>query len=465
MQYADAAGCAAHGGENMKAAFLTLGCKVNYYETEKMIADFKKHGFEVTEFDDDADVYIINTCTVTNIADRKSRKMIHRAKRRHPDSIVAAVGCYVESSAAAGEKDAAVDLVFLNKDKADLAEKVISYLELAGITGRCGAGGVSSEETAGSVPWGAGENTGRTRRYIKVQDGCNQFCSYCMIPYVRGGGILSSREEYPILEEIRQAADMGYKEVVITGIHLSSFGADGASANGFVQQKGAPLTALLRKINRIDGIERIRMGSLEPRIICDEFLDGLSAVDKLCPHFHLSLQSGCDETLRRMNRHYTAEEYRGSCDRIRSRFEHPAITTDVIVGFPGETEEEFEKTRSFVNRVGLAGIHVFPYSVRYGTRAANMGGQVSPETKRRRADRLIADASALKAAYAGWFVGRTEKILFEEVRETRGQQFLTGHNERYVVFGVPAEEAKELGYKENSIFPVVVKRENLIEAL
>lgn len=448
----------------MKAAFLTLGCKVNYYETEKMIADFKKHGFEVTDFDDDADVYIINTCTVTNIADRKSRKMIHRAKRRHPDSIVAAVGCYVESSAAAGEKDDAVDLVFLNQDKEHLAEKVISYLESAGIMGGCGAGEGRTEETEGNVLWSAGGDTGRTRRYIKVQDGCNQFCSYCMIPYVRGGGILSSREEYPILEEIRHAADTGYKEVVITGIHLSSFGVGGTSANEFVRQKGAPLTALLGKINGIDGIERIRMGSLEPRIICDEFLDGLSAVDKLCPHFHLSLQSGCDETLRRMNRHYTAEEYRESCDRIRSRFEHPAVTTDVIVGFPGETEEEFEKTRKFVNDIGLAGIHVFPYSVRYGTKAAKMDGQVSPEIKRRRADRLIADASALKAAYAGWFVGRTEKVLFEEVREAGGQQFLTGHNERYVVFGVPVREAQELGYRENSICPVTVQRENLIEA-
>ncbi len=449
----------------MKAAFLTLGCKVNYYETEKMIADFKKRGFEVTDFDDGADVYVINTCTVTNIADRKSRKMLHRAKRRNPSSIVVAVGCYVESSAAEGEKDAAIDLALFNQDKSDVAEKVISYLESAGMAEKHVAADGKAEKAEANAPGSADGNGGRTRRYIKVQDGCNQFCSYCTIPYVRGGGILSSREEYPILEEVRQAADMGYKEVVITGIHLSSFGVQSTASNGFVQQKGAPLAALLQKINEIDGIERIRMGSLEPRIICDEFLDGLSAADKLCPHFHLSLQSGCDETLRRMNRRYTTEEYRESCGRIRSRFEHPAITTDVIVGFPGETEEEFEATRKFVNEIALAGIHVFPYSVRYGTKAARMDGQISPETKRRRTELLIADAAALKAAYAGWFVGRTEKVLFEEVREFGGRRFLTGHNERYVVIGAPEREARALGYRENSICSVRVKKENLIEAL
>lgn len=438
----------------MKVAFLTLGCKVNYYETEKMIADFRAHGFEVEDFKKNADIYIVNTCTVTNIADRKSRKMLHRAKRNNPDSIVAAVGCYVESGRDELEKDSAVDVFFSNADKAEIVSKMISYMEETGRQcPKIGADGMASAH----MPPG-----GRTRKYIKVQDGCNQFCSYCMIPYVRGGGILTSREEGDVLEEVKRVAEHGFKEVVVTGIHLSSYGVDHSGAGSFVETKGAPLVSLLQKVGAIPGIERIRIGSLEPRIICDEFLEGLVQIDKLCPHFHLSLQSGCDATLGRMNRHYTAAEYEMCCGRIREFFHNPAITTDVIAGFPGETDEEFEMTRDFVKKIGLADVHVFPYSVRNGTRAAGMENQVPPEIRRRRAELLIQEAARIREAYVTAFVGADERVLFEEIRNMDGEDFLVGHNERYVLLRVPISEAERRGFAENEIHTISVETGNLI---
>lgn len=442
----------------MKVAFLTLGCKVNYYETEKMMAELQRHGFEVTDFNSHADVYIVNTCTVTNIADRKSRKMLHRARKNNPDSIVAAVGCYVESGGEELKKDGAVDLFFSNAEKSQIAQKLIAYLKE---TGRWD-----------EVKWDADDmeelhamSGGRTRKYIKVQDGCNQFCSYCMIPYVRGGGILSSRSEEDVLEEVHRLAADGWKEVVITGIHLSSYGVERSGGHSFVEGKGAPLVALLQRINEVSGIERIRLGSLEPRIICDEFMDGLAGIHKLCPHFHLSLQSGCDATLKRMNRHYTAGEYKACCGRIRDFFENPAITTDVIVGFPGETEEEFEETRRFVREVGLADVHVFPYSVRNGTKAARMENQVSPEIRHHRAEILLQEAARLREAYAAAFIGKRERVLFEEIRNMDGEDFLVGHNERYVLFRVPMSEAASCGFRKNEIRSVAIGEENLFEFL
>lgn len=434
----------------MKAAFLTLGCKVNFYETEKMMADFEKHGFQIVDFSEKADVYVINTCTVTNIADRKSRKMIHRAKRRNPDSFVVAVGCYVESSRGKENPDEAVDAAFSNKEKSEVAEKVLDYLRSTGKT----------EEPESGMSLHENTKSGRTRKYLKIQDGCNQFCSYCTIPYVRGGGVLSSREPQDVLEEIRRVAAAGCKEVVLTGIHLSSYGVDRSEEKQFVHLKGAPLVELLQEANNVPGLERIRLGSLEPRIIGKEFMDGLAEVNKLCPHFHLSLQSGCDATLKRMNRHYTSAEYREKCEIIRKYYEHPAITTDIIAGFPGETEEEFEKTREFVREIRLADIHVFPYSVRTGTKAAAMDNQVSPEVKHRRSEQLIADAARGRRTYEEWFAGRKEKILFEEVRTAGQQKYLVGHNERYVLFGVPLEEAEKKGYRENEVVLVEIGKEN-----
>lgn len=439
----------------MKVAFLTLGCKVNYYETEKMIADFQARGFEVTGFNKGADVYIVNTCTVTNIADRKSRKMLRRAKKMNPDGVVAAVGCYVESGGDELKKDSAVDVFFSNADKPEIVPKLIEYMEQAGRQ-QCPEAGADGMTSVNGMP------DGRTRKYIKVQDGCNQFCSYCMIPYVRGGGVLTSREEEDVLEEVRHIAEHGFKEVVLTGIHLSSYGVNRSGARSFVEAKGAPLVSLLQKLGGISGIERIRLGSLEPRIICDAFLEGIASVDKLCPHFHLSLQSGCDATLRRMNRHYTAAEYAACCGRIRDFFRNPAITTDVIVGFPGETDEEFEATRNFVNEVGLADVHVFPYSVRGGTKAAGMENQVPPEIRRRRAELLIREAARLRQSYVTAFIGNDERVLFEEVRGMDGEDFLVGHNERYVLFRVPVSEAESRGFAENEIHTISVETGNLI---
>lgn len=439
----------------MKAAFLTLGCKVNFYETEKMMADFQRHGIDIVEFGQAADICIINTCTVTNIADRKSRQMLHRAKKKNPQSIVAAVGCYVESGGEELLKDPSVDVAFANRDKGSIALKVLEYMR--------SRGGAEGNPIPEAVCGGqSGQVRDRTRKYIKIQDGCNQFCSYCLIPYVRGGGMLSSREEEDILNEIRSVAEEGYKEVVLTGIHLSSYGVDRSGEKQFVALKGRPLVSLLLKINEIQGIERIRLGSLEPRIICTEFMEGLMAVTKLCPHFHLSLQSGCDATLKRMNRHYTAAVYREKCDMLRRYFEHPAITTDVIAGFPGETEEEFEKTREFVKEVGFADVHVFSYSVRSGTKAAGMKDQVPPEAKHRRSEILMDEARQGKVRFEEWFIGREEKILFEEIRSIDGKEYLTGHNERYVMVKIPQNEAEAAGFTENEIGRIRIQKTNLI---
>ncbi len=435
----------------MRVAFLTLGCKVNYYETERMMLDFQGVGFDVVEFQEKADVYVINTCTVTNIADRKSRKMLHRAKKLNPDSVVVAVGCYVESGKDVIAEDPAIDVAFSNKEKENVAVKVLSYLKEIDVS-------VDVKRLEKQYMEPINTSSERTRKYIKIQDGCNQFCSYCLIPYVRGKGVLNSRSPEEIVAEIQHIVNRGYKEIVITGIHLSSYGVDWdgepgnvISASKFVEQKGAPLIDLLQKVNQLPGIERIRLGSLEPRIICPEFVEGLLTITKLCPHFHLSLQSGCDATLARMNRHYTTEEFKKTCELLRMYFEHPAITTDVIVGFPGETEEEFEITRSFVKEVALADIHVFPYSIRSGTKAATMAGQVSPDVKHKRTEILISDTEKLKKQYEQYFVGKEQRILFEEIRQIEGEMYIIGHNERYVSMAIPLDLAKERGYRENDI--------------
>lgn len=425
-----------------KVAFLTLGCKVNFYETEKMMKQFQDIGFEVVDFSDGADIYIVNTCTVTNMADRKSRQMLHRAKKKHPDSLVVAVGCYVESGGEKLKEDGAIDAYFTNVDKENMAEKFVQHFSY-------------------EIQQATGNNRDvhheRTRAYIKVQDGCNQFCTYCMIPYVRGMGKMHSMAEEDVVREAVELADKGYQEVVLTGIHLSSYGIDRSKENNFVKLEGKPLLALIHQVAQIPGIQRIRLGSLEPRIITDNFLKELSMEEKICPHFHLSLQSGCDTVLKRMNRHYTAEEYREKVELIRTYFEQPAITTDVIVGFPGETDEEFQQTREYLKEIQLADIHVFPYSPRSGTKAAAMPEQVTPEKKKERTEALIADTAQYAKAFGAWFKGKKQKVLFEEVVKKDGKQYLTGHNERYVKIAVPIEEAEENGYEENEICEIVVE--------
>lgn len=423
------------------AAFLTLGCKVNYYETERIIEQFREKGFEIKEFSEKADIYIINTCTVTNIADRKSRQMLHRAKKRNPDSLVVALGCYVDS---AGEKileDEAVDAAFFNRDKATAAEQIIKKF---GLTQK-------RQESPIELPMG------RTRAYLKIQDGCNQFCSYCLIPYVRGGVLIDTPEE----EVIRQAGKLaarGYKEIVLTGIHLSSYGVAESGEKNFVKLEGRPLLNIIKKTASVPGIERIRLGSLEPRIISDDFLQGLAGIKKLCPHFHLSLQSGCDTVLRRMNRHYTTEEYREKAALLRKYFDNPSLTTDVIVGFPGETEEEFARTREYLSGLALSDMHVFKYSPREGTKAARMENPVLPEIKNRRSDILIGDNEKNRRAYAQAFLGKQQNVLFEEYVTADGERYLAGFNERYVKIGVAAREAEESGFNRNEIRRVNVKK-------
>ncbi|MCI8793017.1 MAG: tRNA (N(6)-L-threonylcarbamoyladenosine(37)-C(2))-methylthiotransferase MtaB [Eubacterium sp.] len=425
----------------MRAAFLTLGCKVNFYETEKMMEQFCQRGFEIVDFKERADVYIINTCTVTNMADRKSRQMIHRAKKKNPQSFVAAVGCYVESGGDALLEDPAIDAAFSNRDKLTVAEQVVQRLGLA-------EGSTNVELERGIL------SQDRTRSFLKIQDGCNQFCSYCIIPYVRGGGRLVSTPPGEVVSQVRELAAAGYKEVVLTGIHLSSYGVESSDAREFVRAKGEPLLAVVREAARVEGIRRIRLGSLEPRIVSEEFLEGLAQIDEVCPHFHLSLQSGCDTVLQRMNRHYTAVEYKEKVDMLRRYFYEPAVTTDVIVGFPGETEDEFQRTRGFLRDIRLADMHVFKYSPRTGTPAAVMGEQISPELKSLRSDLLISDAEEYRREYGERFIGQTEQVLFEETTVENGETYLYGHTGRYVKVGVPLPEAQEKGYQENEIYEV-----------
>lgn len=426
----------------MKVAFLTLGCKVNFYETERMMEQFQTLGFDIVDFDTAADVYIVNTCTVTNMADRKSRQMLHRAKKKNPGSLVVAVGCYVESGEARLREDSAVDAFFLNRDKEHMAERFVAYF------------GLMLEDTGNGNRYVRHE---RTRAYLKIQDGCNQFCTYCMIPYVRGRGKLVSMPEEEVVRQVKALADRGFQEVVLTGIHLSSYGADESDARQFVTLQGKPLLSVIRRVADIEGIRRIRLGSLEPRIITESFVRELAAVDKVCPHFHLSLQSGCDTVLRRMNRHYTSQEYEEKTALLRDYYTLPALTTDVITGFPGETEDEFNQTREYLQNIQFSDLHIFPYSPRTGTKAASMPDQVPPEVKKKRSDLLIADTEEYRHAYAANFYNKREKVLFEEIVTVDGRKYLIGHNERYVKIGVPLAEAQEKGYGENEIHEVTVQ--------
>lgn len=410
----------------MKVAFLTLGCKVNSYETEKMKEQFQEKGHMIVAFEEQADVYIVNTCTVTNIADRKSRKMLHRARRQNKDALVVAMGCYVDSARKKGETDESVDVFIGNEQKEQLVEMMENML-------REEKGGKKGQEKSR-----AAREEEHTRAYVKVQNGCNQYCTYCIIPYVRGP--LTSKPEKQVVAEVEQLAGRGIQEVVLTGIHLSSYGVDFSQAKSFLELEGKPLLSLIEAVAQVPGIKRIRLGSLEPRIITEEFVKHLCQQKKICPHFHLSLQSGCDETLRRMNRHYTGEEYLEKLRILRKYFEYPAITTDIIVGFPGETEEEFHTTCEFARKAAFAQIHVFKYSRRQGTMADAMEGQVSDQIKTQRSDELLQLEQELEQAYGVRFLGQETRVLMEEITDIQGKEYLTGYNERYVRIGVPVTD-------------------------
>ena len=410
-----------------KAALHNLGCKVNAYETEAMEQLLEAAGYEIVSFEEKADVYVINTCSVTNVADKKSRQMLHRAKAKNPDAVVVAAGCYVQAAADKLREDAAVDLIIGNNRKADLVPLLEAWF--AGKEIR-----ESITDLAGSNEYEKlhiNKQAEHTRAFIKVQDGCNQFCSYCIIPYTRGR--VRSRRPEDVEEEVKILAEEGYKEIVLTGIHLTSYGID-------FKDEGIDFLTLIKRLHEIDGIERIRFGSLEPRVITEEFASELSRLPKICPHFHLSLQSGCDATLKRMNRRYTAEEYAKSCELLREKFAHPALTTDVIVGFPGETEEEFAETVEFLKRIHLFETHIFKYSRRKGTRAAVMEHQVPEQIKTERSHVLLALDAAHSRQYMEELRGQQVEILIEENMVIDGVEYQVGHTKEYIRAAVISDE-------------------------
>lgn len=415
-----------------KAALHNLGCKVNAYETEAMQELLEQNGYEIVPFQEGADIYIINTCTVTNMADRKSRQMIHRAKKMNPDAIVVAAGCYVQAQENSDKIDECIDIVIGNNKKQNLIEILEEYEQK-----RKEADGVFVQQEVIDInhtkeyeELHLTKTAEHTRAYIKVQDGCNQFCTYCIIPYMRGR--VRSRRKEEVVEEVSALAANGYKEVVLTGIHLSSYGVD------FEEKE--TLLSLIQAVHAIEGIERIRLGSLEPRIITEEFASALSALPKICPHFHLSLQSGCEETLKRMNRRYSAEEYFEKCMLLRKYFENPALTTDIIVGFPGETEEEFEESRAFVEKVNFYETHIFKYSKRQGTKAAVIPNQVPEPEKTKRSNTLLALDERNRKAYEEQFAGKETEILVEEQMEKDGKTYWIGHTKEYIRLAILSDE-------------------------
>ena len=427
-----------------KAAFHNLGCKVNSYETEAMQQLLEDAGYEIVPFREGADVYIINTCSVTNVADRKSRQMLHRAKKMNPSAAVVAVGCYVQAAGAELKKDEAVDLIVGNNQKKDLVQILDDYFADHENSGEILDIGHSQEYEELHIR----RIADHTRAFIKVQDGCNQFCSYCIIPYTRGR--VRSRRPEDIEHEVRGIAEAGYKEIVLTGIHLSSYGVD------FKDEQKENLLTLIKRLDQIPGIERLRLGSLEPRIVTREFAKELASLRTICPHFHLSLQSGCDATLKRMNRRYNAAEYQACCEILREEFDNPAITTDVIVGFPAETEEEFAETERFLKAIHFYEMHIFKYSRRAGTRAADMPDQVPEGTKSVRSDILLALEKQQSLEYRGRFLGTEEEILLEEPIEIDGIKYMMGHTRQYVKGAVPYEE----GLKNKAVKGIFTKALN-----
>ena len=412
-----------------KAALHNLGCKVNAYETEAMQEMLEKAGYEIVPFKEGADIYIINTCTVTNIADRKSRQMLHRARKMNPDAIVVAAGCYVQAQAEKQEIDPCIDIVLGNNRKKDLITVLEEYQKNKA-EDTCLEEVEDISRTREYEPLSLTRPGDHTRAYIKVQDGCNQFCTYCIIPYARGR--VRSRTVEDVIREVRSLAENGYREVVLTGIHLSSYGIDFDGERHLLE--------LIRAVHEVDGISRIRLGSLEPGIVTEEFAEAIAALPKMCPHFHLSLQSGCDATLKRMNRRYTSGEYYEKCQILRKYFDHPALTTDVIVGFPGETEEEFRQSMEFVDKVDFYETHIFKYSKREGTKAAVMEGQVSEQVKARRSALMIRLGEKKRKAYEESFVGKEVEVLVEEPAVIEGRTVQTGHTKEYIKIALEQEE-------------------------
>lgn len=436
---------------NIKIAFLTLGCKVNSYETEAMQALLMAAGASIVEFNEKADIYVVNTCSVTNMADRKSRQMLHRAKKKNPDAVVVAAGCYAQTAEESAMKETGIDVVIGNNQKKQIVEILENYM--AGVENKRLEIGKETEYEDLSLD----TQVEHTRAYIKIQDGCNQFCSYCIIPYARGR--IRSRNSQDVVEEVKRLAANGYQEIVLTGIHLSSYGR--TSYEKLTEESGQPLISLIQQINQVEGIKRIRLGSLEPRIITEKFVKTLCECETVCPHFHLSLQSGSDTVLARMNRKYTTEEYARSVDILKKYYDAPAITTDIIVGFPQETEEEFAETMEFAKRIGFSKIHVFKYSRRKGTVADKMSGQVPEQVKTERSDKLMALEASLGESYREQFLGKDETVLFEESAVIDGETCQVGYNERYVRIAAKTEEDLSNSIKTVRIIGKAIEQETL----
>ena len=415
-----------------KVSFYTLGCKVNQYETNAMAQKFKEAGYEIVDMNDDiSDICIVNTCTVTNMSDRKSRHSLRRVKEKNPSAIIAAVGCYAQVAKNDLEKMSEIDIVLGNEEKANIVQYVEEFMENQNENKLIEIEDIATKkefEDMGQITY-----TEKTRAFIKVQDGCNQFCSYCIIPYARGR--VRSRNAESIIKEITQIAQNGIKEVVITGIHVASYGRDFGNENGLIE--------LLEKINEIEGIKRIRLGSLEPKIITEEFMQRLSKLEKMCHHFHLSLQSGCDETLKRMNRKYTTVEVKEIIERLRRYYDDVMLTTDIIVGFPGETEEEFEATYQFLKEVKLYKMHVFQYSPRKGTRAAVMPNQIDGNIKEARSKKLIELSNENQKMYNQQLVGKEVEVLFEDKEVEDGITYFRGHTQNYILVKYKTDENLE----------------------
>ena len=413
-----------------KVSFYTLGCKVNQYETNAMAQKFKESGYEIVDMNDDiSDICIVNTCTVTNMSDRKSRHSLRRVKEKNPSAIIAAVGCYAQVAKNDLENMPEIDIVLGNEEKANIVQYVEKFIENEKKLIEIEDIATKKEfEDMGQITY-----TEKTRAFIKVQDGCNQFCSYCIIPYARGR--VRSRNAESIIKEITQIAQNGIKEVVITGIHVASYGRDFGNENGLIE--------LLEKINEIEGIKRIRLGSLEPKIITEEFMQRLSKLEKICHHFHLSLQSGCDATLKRMNRKYTTSEVKEIIERLRRYYDDVMLTTDIIVGFPGETEEEFETTYQFLKQAKLYKMHVFQYSPRKGTRAAVMPDQIDGNIKEARSKKLIELSNENQKMYNQQLVGKEVEVLFEDKEVEDGITYFRGHTQNYVLVKYKTDENLE----------------------
>ncbi|MBQ6632004.1 MAG: tRNA (N(6)-L-threonylcarbamoyladenosine(37)-C(2))-methylthiotransferase MtaB [Romboutsia sp.] len=403
-----------------KVAFYTLGCKVNQYETEAMLEMFKKDGYTQVDSEEFADVYVINTCTVTHMSDRKSRQYIRRMKKKNPDAIIAVVGCYSQVSPEEILDIEEVNLVMGTNERRQIVEEI---KKLDGSKKASTVDDIMKVRAFEEIE--ISQTNGRTRAFIKIQDGCDRFCTYCIIPYARGGKV-RSRDLESIVAEVEKLVLNGYKEVVLTGIHVASYGKD-------VRDENINLLTVIKTINEIDGIERIRLSSVEPILFTDEFVSEVSKMEKVCPHYHLSLQSGCDETLKRMNRRYTTKEYKEIVDRLRENIPNVAITTDVIVGFPGETNDEFNKTYEFLKEIELSQMHVFKYSPRKGTPAATMENQIDPQMKQLRSDKLLNLNKENFEKFAGKFIGQEIDVLFEQSIAENTYEGLTPNYIRVVV--------------------------------